>query len=142
MYQFFDNFIVEVPKGTHATILSAGTGNEILAYLSSVLPTGAETFKDTDGPAEIGATGGYAALDVQRSTALDVPGVITVEALLNPLAWTASGADYESFRSVVIYDNSVANGPLICFYDLLATRTLLNGDTFDVAFGSNIIQLG
>lgn len=56
---------------------------------------------------------------------------------LTDLVLTASGT-VETFRYVVIYDDTAASKELICFHDHGSNVTLNNGDTFTIDFdGTN-----
>lgn len=53
------------------------------------------------------------------------------------LTLTASGA-VPQFRYVVIYDSTVAGGPLVAWFDYGSSITMANGDTFTLTFdGTN-----
>ena len=53
------------------------------------------------------------------------------------LTLTASGA-VSPFRYVVIYDDTVANDPLVAWFDYGSSITMQNGDTFTLTFdGTN-----
>jgi len=52
---------------------------------------------------------------------------------LTDLVLTASG-DVATFRYVYIYDDTVANKPLVCVYDKGEAITLHDGDTFTLDF--------
>lgn len=53
---------------------------------------------------------------------------------------TASGA-VGPFRYVIIYNDTAANDPLICFFDYGSEVTLASGDTFKLDFGTELFSL-
>jgi hypothetical protein len=62
----------------------------------------------------------------------------TYKLTLADLTLTASGGDVAAFRYVVVYDDTVANKPLVAWYDYGAAVTITNGNSFLIDFdGSN-----
>jgi hypothetical protein len=41
----------------------------------------------------------------------------------------------------VVYDDTVTNDPLICWYDYGSSITMANGDTFLIDFGSSLFTV-
>lgn len=64
----------------------------------------------------------------------------TYKLVLADLTMTASGA-VGPFRYVIIYNDTAASDPLICFFDYDSEVTLANGDTFKLDFGSELFSL-
>ena len=58
----------------------------------------------------------------------------------NDLTMTASGA-VGPFQYVIIYNDTAANDPLICYFDYGAEVTLASGDTFKLDFGDQLFSL-
>ena len=56
------------------------------------------------------------------------------------LTLTASGS-VGPFRYVGIYDDTVANDPLVAWYDHGSSVTMANGETFLVDFGANFFTV-
>lgn len=54
----------------------------------------------------------------------------------NDLTMTASGS-VGPFRYVVIYDDTVTNDPLVCWFDYGSEITLASGETFKLTFDAN-----
>jgi len=50
--------------------------------------------------------------------------------------WTSSGAGMAAFRYVILYNQTVANGPLIASWDYGSALTLAVGETFTVKFNN------
>ena len=53
---------------------------------------------------------------------------------------TATG-DVPAFRYVIIYNDTAANDPLICYFDHGSEVTLASGDTFKLDFGTELFSL-
>ena len=58
----------------------------------------------------------------------------------NDLTMTASGA-VGPFRYVIIYNDTAASDPLICYFDYASDVTLASGDTFKLDFGTELFSL-
>lgn len=64
----------------------------------------------------------------------------TYSLALADLTLTASGS-VGPFRYVVIYDDTVAGDPLVCWYDYGSSITLAASETLDIDFGANLFTL-
>jgi len=53
---------------------------------------------------------------------------------------TANGS-VGPFRYVIIYNDTAANDPLICYFDYGSEVTLASGDTFKLDFGDQLFSL-
>ena len=53
---------------------------------------------------------------------------------------TANGS-VGPFRYVIIYNDTAANDPLICYFDYGSEVTLASGDTFKLDFGTELFSL-
>lgn len=60
--------------------------------------------------------------------------------VLQDLTLTASGA-VGPFQWVVIYDDTVADDPLVGFYDYGSEVTMSAGETFLINFGANVLTV-
>jgi len=64
----------------------------------------------------------------------------TYKLVLADLTMTASGA-VPAFRYVIIYNDTAANDPLICWFDYGSEVTLAKDDTFKLDFGDQLFSL-
>ena len=64
----------------------------------------------------------------------------TYSLVFNDLTLTASGA-VATFQYVIVYDDTVANDPLVCWFDYGSTVTMANTETFLINFGSSIFTV-
>ena len=64
----------------------------------------------------------------------------TYKLVLADLTMTASGA-VGPFRYVILYNDTAANDPLICFFDYGSEVTLAKDDTFKLVFGTELFSL-
>lgn len=76
------------------------------------------------------SSGGASATNVGTAAA----GIVTVVG--TDIVWTASGGTIGPLRYAVLYDSTVAGGPLIAYWDYGSSITLADGDTLTVDFGS------
>lgn len=91
---------------------------------------------DSGGGTEV-STGGYARKSVTFNAATS-PGGTTSNA--GNVTWTASGANYGTVTHVGIFD-SLTTGNLLWWGPLTASKTVNDGDTFQIAAGSLTLTL-
>lgn len=128
----------KLAAGVFANALNADT-DVLKAYLSNTAPNVA-THDEKADIAEIAIANGYAgAVDIQNA-ATTTAGVITVVA--TDFVVTASGGTVGPFRYVLVFDDTVANDPLLGYYDYGSPITLQDGETFTVDFGASLLTLG
>ena len=64
----------------------------------------------------------------------------TYKLVLADKTMTASGA-VGPFQYVILYNDTAANDPLICYFDYGSEVTLASGDTFKLDFGDQLFSL-
>lgn len=78
--------------------------------------------------AQIAATGGYAPAAVTVTSSSQTGG--TYSLVVDPITWTAAGADFAPFRYLVLYNDTPAGKPLIAYIDYGTSYTLPDGQPF------------
>ncbi len=125
-FQRFHSFATKLAAGVFVNALNADT-DVLRVYLSNEIPDLAAMAEKADLP-EITNEHGYAGPIDTQNAALTEDGVITVAGTGTTVR--ASGGSVGPFRCVVLYDDSVAGGPLIGVWDYDALITLRDGETF------------
>lgn len=94
--------------------------------LSNVAPTANDaTLTDID---QIGSAGGYAPATVTVTNSVQSGGVYTLAH--DAVTFTATGADFEPFRYIVLYNDN--NDKLIAWLDYGVSYTLPSGQPFTI----------
>lgn len=134
----FQSAITKIAAGTFANALNADT-DVLKVYLSNAAPNVA-THDEKADIAEIAAGFGYTAggNDVQNA-ASTATGTITVVG--TDFVITAAGGSIGAFRYAILYDDTVANDPLIGYWDYGSAVTLQDGETFTVDFGAALFSV-
>lgn len=83
---------------------------------------------------QIAGTGGYAPVTAVQSGSSQSGGVYSLA--LGAVTFTASGADFASFRYVVLYNDTATNDELIAWYDRGISYALPDGQSFTIAAGT------
>ena len=65
----------------------------------------------------------------------------TYSLVVNDLTLTASGGSVGPFRYVVVYDDTVANDPLVCWFDYGSSFSLADTEALLINFGSSLFTL-
>lgn len=68
------------------------------------------------------------------ATSAQTSGTFTLD--FNDLVLTASGT-VAPFRYIVIYDDTVANDPLVCWFDYGSDVSMTNGETLTIQFNAS-----
>ena len=110
-------------------------------YASNAAPNGATHTVKAD-VAEITATNGYPSggSDIQNAVSRS-GGTSSVTA--TDVVWTASGGSFGPLRYVPLYNDTPTSpaDPLIGWWDYGSSITILDGESFTVDFGTNVLQL-
>jgi hypothetical protein len=133
-FQTFQSFFLKL--GTK--IINLDT-DALKIYLSDDAPNVAADTVKAD-VVEIANVNGYAGpIDINAAYALSGGiGVLTSDASETV---TAAGGAVGPFRYVVLYDSTVAGGPLIGFWDYGAELTLNDTQTLTVQFGASVMTV-
>ncbi len=83
---------------------------------------------------QISAAGGYAPATVTISSSAQSGGTYTLAN--NAVTWTASGADFDAFRYLVLYNDTATNDELIAYLDYGVSYVLPNGQPFTLSAGT------
>jgi hypothetical protein len=130
-FVFFDEW-----KATQADAAVVST-DVFKAYLSNDAPVvGTDTVKAN--VAEITAAGGYAEKTLTTAWAETGAGAgIWRLSMGADQTWTASGAAFDAFQYVVVYDSTVAGSPLVGYWNYGSALTLNDGDSFTLDVDAN-----
>jgi hypothetical protein len=109
---------------------AGSTADTLKAYLTNATPSASADLVKTD-LAEITNQNGYTAPVSLANTGTRSSGTVTVAG--TSFTVTATGA-VGPFQYVVIYDDTAASDPLVCWFDYASAVTLANGETFSVLF--------
>lgn len=82
---------------------------------------------------QISAAGGYAPVTVSVTSSAQSGGVYSLS--LASASFSASGASFDAFRYIVLYNDTAATDELIGWIDLGAPYTLTSGNSFVVGAG-------
>lgn len=78
--------------------------------------------------AQISAAGGYAPAAVTVNSSDQAGGVYSLG--VDAITWNATGAPYDAFRYLVLYNSSIGDGPLIAFIDYGTSYVLPDTQAF------------
>jgi hypothetical protein len=133
VFNKFNVFTEDVLRGVHQL---HAAGHEVKVYLSNAAPAATNTIKAN--VAEISAGNGYTAggSDVQNDLSRTA-GVTDLTGV--DVTFTASGGTIGPFRYAVVYNDTVADDPLICWWDRGSEVTLQAGESFRVEFTGGVI---
>jgi len=124
--QIFSSFKEAIAEGAH---------NLETDTLKVALSNSAPSLSYTALPdiVQIGPTGGYAAETIAVTSSAQAGG--TYSLTLGAVTFTASGAAFNEFRYIILYDETASN-KLIGFFDYGAGYTLADGQSFTINAGT------
>lgn len=127
-WQIFNSFKEAVCEGTHD--LQANTLKIALTNTSPVLTNTVLT-----DISQISSAGGYAPATLSGVTSSQTGGTYTL-AYGTDLTFTASGAAYQPFRYLVLYNDTAASDPLVGYLDYGISYTLPDTQSFVLTAGT------
>lgn len=120
-WQKIPAFVADLANGLHDL-----GGDDLKVALTNTAPISTDdTLSDI---AQIGSAGGYAPADVTVTSSAQSGG--TYSLVVEAITWTATGADFEPFRYLVLYNDTEASKPLIAWVDYGTSYTLPSGQPF------------
>lgn len=130
-FKLFDEFVGNV--GLKIINMNTDTFKAVLTNSAPTQGTDDELADIT----QISATGGYAAFSMTATWAETGSGTGIWRFDSNDLAWTASGASFDTFRYVVIYSDTSTNDKLIGFYDRGSGLIVTDGATYTLVVSAS-----
>lgn len=129
--QKFNVFVTDLALAKHNL-----NTDDVRVYLSNTAPLATHTVKADI--AEIATGGGY-------TGSIDISAVVTqnggtMELSASDQVVTATGS-VAPFRYVIMFNNTHAAKPLVCFYDYGGTINMVAGETFTVDFPAVVFQV-
>lgn len=125
----FQNWPLALGKGLHD--LDTDT---LKIALTNTTPTASTDVNFAD-ITELSAGNGYSAGGVTLGSVsfTQSGGVATLD--FADFSWTASGGDIGPYRALVLYNDSISAEELICYWDLGASESIVDGNskTFNIA---------
>lgn len=117
-----DQFAVALSNTAPAAEVTppTGDGDGVLANVTQI----AYTYLDGATPRNL-----------TLATSAQTGGTQTVD--FADLVLTAAGGAVGPFRYIYIYDDTVANDPLVCYFDYGSAITLHNGETLTITFNAS-----
>ena len=130
-YVKYQCFVEDLAEGKHNL-----SSDAITVALSNTAPNAGTHVKLADVTAV--STANLDDITLTVSSSSQTSG--TYKLVLADLTMTASGA-VGPFQYVIIYNDTAANKPLICYFDYGSEVTLASGDTFKLDFGTELFSL-
>ena len=130
-YTKFQQFVEDLAHGVHNF-----DSNTIKVALSNTAPSASDDTVLTDITTV--STANLDGVTLTKGSSGQTTG--TYKYVPNDLTMTASGA-VGPFRYVILYNDTAANDPLICFFDYDSEVTLAKDDTFKLDFGTELFSL-
>jgi len=130
-YTKFQQFVEDLAHGVHNF-----DSNTIKVALSNTAPSASDDAVLADITTV--STANLDGVTLTKGSSGQTTG--TYKYVPNDLTMTASGA-VGPFRYVILYNDTAANDPLICFFDYDSEVTLAKDDTFKLDFGTELFSL-
>lgn len=134
-YQKFNSTVEDLAEGVHDF---ATDTLKVLLTLVAPVATNGQKSDLTEIAAGDGYTAGGNTCTLVSSS--QTGGTYTL-VLNDPAQWVATAGTFADFRYAVLYNDSATNDELIAFWDYGSTVSLGAGETFDVAFGAQVLTL-
>ena len=132
-YTKFQCFVEDLAHGVHNF-----DSNTIKVALSSVANAPSASDDAVLGDITTIAAPAVNSVTLTKSSSGQTSG--TYKYVPNDLTMTANGS-VGPFQYVIIYNDTAANDPLICYFDYGSEVTLASGDTFKLDFGDQLFSL-
>jgi len=132
-YTKFQQFVEDLAHGVHNF-----DSNTIKVALSSAANAPSASDDAVLGDITTIAAPAVDSVTLTKSSSGQTSG--TYKYVPNDLTMTASGA-VGPFQYVIIYNDTAANDPLICYFDYGSEVTLAKDDTFKLDFGTELFSL-
>ena len=130
-YTKFQQFVEDLAHGVHNF-----DSNTIKVALSNTAPSASDDAVLADITTV--STANLDGVTLTKGSSGQTTG--TYKYVPNDLTMTASGA-VGPFQYVIIYNDTAANDPLICYFDYSSEVTLAKDDTFKLEFGDQLFSL-
>ena len=137
-YNKFQDFVEQLVSGKHDF---TGAGHVFKVYLSNTTPDAAADAVKADLAEFAGGTGYTNGGTDVVNTVSETAGTASIGA--TDVVWTAGAGDWNTFRYVVLYNDTQTSpvDPLVAWWDYGSGLLLGNGETFTVDFGTSIFTL-
>lgn len=137
-YNKFEAFVEDLAEGKHNF---DAAGDVMKIYATNATPSASLDAVKAD-LAEITPQNGYPAggSDIQNATSR-TGGTLSVTAV--DVTWTASGGSFGPFQWVPIYNDTQTSpaDPLVCWYADTQARTITDGSSYTIDFGTELFTL-
>ncbi len=130
-YNKFETFVGDLANGTHDLV---GVEHTLNVYLTNAAPSASADSVKTD-LLEITVEHGYTGAEDVANTGSESGGTFTLTG--SAVEIVASGGTIGPFQYVVLYNDTAASDPLICWWDYESPLTLNDGESFTIKFDNS-----
>ena len=127
-WTFFNAFMEDMPEKVH------NLGSDTLKVALTATAPNVSTDDELADITQISSAGTYAPVTVTITSSAQSGGTYTLS--FSDIAFTASGADFDSARYWVLYNDTATNDELIAYADYGAAYVLPNGQTWTLNAGN------